>query len=161
MKHLFSKFVILTCCTLLCFGIYSCGVKDSDIEKNVNEKLASTPGITASVADGVVTLSGQTQADASKSMAESNVKTVKGVKSVVNNVTVTPPQVNTPVIISPDDTLTTGVNDAIKDFEGVNASVNDGVVTLTGTLKRARLQNLMQALNTLKPKKINNQLTLQ
>ena len=153
--------LVLTCITLLSFTFYSCGVKDTDIQKNVDEKLATTPGITATVSSGVVTLSGQASDDAAKNTAEANVKTVKGVKSVTNNVSVTPPVVNTPVIINPDETLMMGAKDAIKDFEGVNASVTDGVITLTGSLKRSRLQNLMQALNTLKPKKINNQLTLQ
>ena len=160
-KNWLFKMLVLTCVTLLSFTMYSCGVKDTDIQKNVDEKLATTPGITATVSSGVVTLSGQASDDAAKSSAETNVKTVKGVKSVVNNVMVTPPVVNAPVTINPDETLTMSVKDAIKDFEGVNASVTDEVITLTGTLKRSRLQNLMQALNTLKPKKINNQLTLQ
>lgn len=160
-KNWLSKMLVFTCLTLLSFAMYSCGVKDSDIQKNVNEKLASTPGISATVDKGVVTLTGQAGDDAAKNSAEANVKTVKGVKSVVNNVSVTPPVVNTPVTINPDETLMTGAKDAIKDFEGVSASVADGVITLTGTLKRSRLPNLMQSLSTLKPKKINNQLTLQ
>lgn len=160
-KNWLFKMLVLTCVTLLSFTFYSCGVKDTDIQKNVDEKLATTPGITATVSSGVVTLSGQASDDAAKSLAETNVKTVKGVKSVVNNAMVAPPVVAAPVTINPDETLTMSVKDAIKDFEGVNASVANGEITLTGTLKRSRLQNLMQALNTLKPKKINNQLTLQ
>ena len=160
-KNWLFKMLVLTCVTLLSFTMFSCGVKDSDIQKSVNEQLASTPGISGSVDKGVVTLSGQASDDAAKNSAEANVKTVKGVKSVMNNVSVTPPVVNAPVTINPDETLMMGTKDAIKDFEGVNASVADGVITLTGSLKRSRLQNLMQALNTLKPKKINNQLTLQ
>ena len=160
-KNWLFKMLVLSCVTLLSFTMFSCGVKDSDIQKSVNEQLASTPGISGSVDKGVVTLSGQASDDAAKNSAEANVKTVKGVKSVMNNVSVTPPVVNAPVTINPDETLMMGTKDAIKDFEGVNASVADGVITLTGSLKRSRLQNLMQALNTLKPKKINNQLTLQ
>lgn len=160
-KNWLFKMLVLTCATLLSFTMYSCGVKDSDIQKNVNEQLTSTPGISGSVGKGVVTLTGQASDDAAKSSAEANVKTVKGVKSVMNNVSVTPPVVNAPVTINPDETLMMGAKDAIKDFQGVNASVTDGVITLTGSLKRSRLQNLMQALYTLKPKKINNQLTLQ
>ena len=160
-KNWLFKMLVLTSITLLSFTIYSCGVKDSDIQKSVNEKLSSTPGINASVTDGVVTLSGQASDDNAKSSVETNVKTVKGVKSVINNAMVTPPVVDAPVTINPDETLMMSAKDAIKDFEGVNASVADGVITLTGTLKRSRLQNLLQALNTLKPKKINNQLTLQ
>ncbi|HEX8459777.1 MAG TPA: BON domain-containing protein [Segetibacter sp.] len=65
-----------------------------------------------------------------------------------------------PVEIASDDALTTGVKDATKDFPGVKADVNDGVVTLTGSVERSRLQTLMQSLQSLKPKKVINQLTI-
>jgi osmotically-inducible protein OsmY len=65
-----------------------------------------------------------------------------------------------PVEISADDALTTGVKDATKDYPGVNATVNNGEITLTGEIQRSRLQNLMQSLQSLRPKKINNQLTI-
>ena len=163
MNKNFFRMLMLSCITFLSLALYSCkGVSDSDIQKNVSEKLAGMPGVMADVKDGVVILSGVCSDEASKANCETQAKSVKGVKSVINNCTVTPPPTaSAPVTISPDDALTTGVNDAIKDFAGVTATVTDGVVTLTGSLKRSRLQNLMQALNTLKPKKINNQLTLQ
>ncbi len=69
-------------------------------------------------------------------------------------------QTQAPVIVAPDDALTTGVRDAVKDYPGVNAAVNNGEITLTGEIERARLQPLMQSLNTLRPKKINNNLTI-
>jgi len=83
------------------------------------------------------------------------------VKSVVNNATVTPPPPPPPPVeIAADDPLTKSVNDAVKDYPGVNASVKDGVVTLTGEIKRSSLQKLMQSLNSLKPKKIDNKLII-
>ncbi len=66
-----------------------------------------------------------------------------------------------PVVIANDDELTKGVNDATKDFPGVTASVNNGEVTLTGTIKRDRLPTLMQSINSLHPKKVNNNLTVE
>ena len=108
--------------------------------------------------DGVVTLTGEVKDDASKASAETVAKGVKGVKSVVNNLTVAPAPA--PVVITADDPLKTSVDATLKDFAGVSASVQDGVVTLTGEIKRADLQKLMMALNTLKPKKIENKLTI-
>lgn len=70
-------------------------------------------------------------------------------------------QTTAPVEIATDDSLTTGVRDATKDYPGVNATVDNGEVTLTGTIKRDRLTNLMQSLHALHPKKINNNLTIQ
>ena len=78
--------------------------------------------------------------------------------------TVEPTTVNTPaadpVEISTDDALQTGLKDATKDYPGVNATVSNGEITLTGEIQRSRLPNLMQSLNSLRPKKINNNLTI-
>lgn len=67
---------------------------------------------------------------------------------------------DTTVIISADDSLKKMVPDATKDFPGVTASVDQGVITLTGNINRDRLPKLMMALNALHPKKINNNLTI-
>jgi hypothetical protein len=66
-----------------------------------------------------------------------------------------------PVEISTDDQLSSGVKDATKDFPGVNATVSNGEVTLTGNIRRDRLPTLMQSLHALNPKKINNNLTVE
>ena len=65
-----------------------------------------------------------------------------------------------PVEVAADADLERGVKDATKDYPGVKADVKDGEVTLTGQIQRTKLANLMMALNSLKPKKINNQLTI-
>lgn len=65
-----------------------------------------------------------------------------------------------PVEISADETLQTAAKDATKDFPGVNAMVSNGEITLTGEITRDRLPTLMQALNAIHPKKINNNLTI-
>lgn len=148
---------------MISFLLVSCGVKDSDIQTAITEKAATTPelaGINASVVEGVVTLTGEFKDEASKSTAEETVKDIKGVKSVVDNGTITPPPAPAPVQISADDQLSKSVSDITKDFSGVTASVTDGVVTLTGNIKRTELPRLMKALNTLKPKKIDNKLTI-
>jgi osmotically-inducible protein OsmY len=66
-----------------------------------------------------------------------------------------------PVEIAGDEKLTNGVRDATKDFPGVSATVNNGEVTLTGTIQRDRLPTLMQSIQSLHPKKVNNNLTIQ
>lgn len=158
-KGLFVKLLPVLMISIL---FVSCGVKDIDIQTAITEKAATTPelaGINASVNKGVVTLSGEFKDDASKSVAEEAVKSIKGVKSVVDNATIAPPP-PPPVVINPDDQLSKSVADVAKDFSGVSTSVTDGVVTLTGNIKRSELPRLMKALNTLKPKKIENKLTI-
>ena len=63
-----------------------------------------------------------------------------------------------PVEVSPDETLRNGVADATKDFPGVNASVNDGVITLTGEIEKDRYMTLKQSLDALHPKQVVNNL---
>lgn len=143
----------------------SCSPKDADIQTAVNDKLkdnAAYAGITASVAGGVVTLSGNCETDGCDAAAADAVKPVNGVKEVKNNITVTPPApAVTPVEITADDPLKAAVNDALTNYKDVTATVDNGVVTLTGKIKRAELQELMMKLNGLKPKKIENKLTIE
>lgn len=126
--------------------------KDAELKAKVE---AAAPGVTVTVNEGVATISGQVNDEAAKTAAEAAVKNVSGVKSVVNSLEVPPP-----VVINPDETLIATVNTVLSQFAGVAATVNQGVVTLTGEIKRADLPQLMQALNALNPKSIENKLTV-
>ena len=134
----------------------SCKPKDADIQAAVQAK--DPAGITVVVAKGDVTLTGEVADDAAKAKAEEIAKAEKGVKSVINSLTIKPAQA--PVVISEDTTLTKNVADATKDFPTVKTEVKDGVVILTGEIKKASLITLMQHLSALKPKKIENKLTV-
>ena len=67
---------------------------------------------------------------------------------------------DTAVIISADDSLKNMIKDATKDFPGVTATVDQGVITLTGNITRDKLPKLMMSVNALHPKKVNNNLTI-
>ena len=148
---------LLTAATLT-LSAAGCGPKDADIATAATQALSAVPGAAVSVANGVATITGELADSAARGAAEAAVKAVKGVKSVVNNATVTPPP--PPVVISPDDSLKTNVVAALKDFPTLTADVKDGVVTLTGEVQRAALPKVMQALSALKPKKIENKATV-
>lgn len=146
-------------CLIGFFQLQSCKEKnkDADINAAIQSKTqtdANLAGVNATVADGVVTLTGQCADENCKTNAESAVKDIDGVKKVVNNITVAP------VNINPDQELTSGVQRITARYEGVEGEVNDGVITLRGQLKRDSLQQLMMDLNALRPKKIENQLVL-
>ena len=147
--------------TGLATGLTSCKSqekKDAEAKAKIE---AAAPGVTAEVKDGVATLSGELATDAARTAAEDAAKKVDGVKSVSNNTTVTPPPAApAPVVINPDEALITAANAAVKDYTGVTAAVKDGVVTLTGDIKKADLPKLMQAVNAIKPKKVENKLTV-
>ena len=139
----------------------SCKPKDTDIQASFNEKsktLPSMANIAASVTDGVLTLSGQCPDAACKTSAEQTARDVKGVKSVVNNIVVDTPA---PVVINDDATITSSVNPILAKYPGVTADVQNGTVTLRGTIKsRDDLQKLMMALQESNIKNVNNQLTV-
>ena len=153
MKFRQTLFALLASLTM----IFGCGQKDSDIQANVDEKLKSnsemTTPATTTVKDGVVTISGVCKDETCKAECEKLAAGVKGVKSVINNMTVP-----APVVTKPDETLITGANQAVAAYEGVTAEVANGIITLRGSIKRTDLPKLMQAISGLQPKSVNNQL---
>jgi len=68
---------------------------------------------------------------------------------------------DTAVVISADDSLKSQIADATKDFPGVTATVDQGVITLSGNITRKKLPDLMKSIHALHPKKVNNKLTIQ
>ena len=131
-------------------------MKDADVAAAAQSALntnSDLKGVSVDVKDGIATISGEVKDADAKTAAQSTVAAVKGVKSVQNNVSIAaaPP----PVAITPDDPLTAGVRDATKDFPTVTATVNDGVITVTGELKANDWKRLKMALDGLKPKKVD------
>ncbi len=141
---------------VLSLAIVACGPKDADIKTSVDAAIAGVQGVTVNVVNGVAIISGQHADTAAKVSTEAAVKGVKGVKSVLDSATIAPP----PVVISPDEMLKNGVTAALTGFSTLSADVKDGVVTLTGEIKRADLPKVMQALSALQPKKIENKATV-
>ena len=156
MKTIQIKTVLLLFMTSMM--LVSCKPSDADIQKAITEKMSTMPdmaGMTTSVTDGVVTLSGECKDEECKASCEKLIKEVKGVKSVINNCTLP-----APVVISPDETLTTSVTAALSNYPSVTASVTDGVVTLTGEVSKSNLMPLMQSVQELQPKKVVNNLKI-
>ncbi|HEY0299673.1 MAG TPA: BON domain-containing protein [Arachidicoccus sp.] len=128
---------------------------DAEIQTSVQSAIANYSGITADVKDGVVTLSGSVASADDKANIESAVNglTKVGVKSLTDNISVTPPAAPSQITSSPDDSLATAVKDATKDFPGINATVSGGIITVTGELEKSKVLILKQALDALHPKK--------
>lgn len=153
MKKIVSMLAIVA---LVALSLNSCAPKDADIKKAVETAIAASPdaaGVLASVEKGVLTLNGEVKDETAKAAIETTLKAVKGVKSVVNNLTVTPPA---PVVSAQDETLIKGLTDALKDNQNVKFDVKEGVVTLTGDVKKSDLMKLMQKVQALKPLKVDS-----
>ena len=65
-----------------------------------------------------------------------------------------------PVVINSDDQLRSSVSSVVSGYNGVQAEVKDGVVTLNGSIKQEDLQNLISKIQELKPKKVENKLVI-
>jgi hyperosmotically inducible periplasmic protein len=149
-----KKILAIIAIVAFAFALPACKgkVSDADLKASVEKALQANPdlsGVTAQVAEGVVTLAGNVKDDAAKAAIDAALKDVKGIKSVTNNATVPPP----PTIAS-NEVLTAAVKAAIKDNPTVAAAVADSIVTLTGEIKKADLAKLMQKVQATHPKKV-------
>ena len=80
------------CAALFVAALLSgCGAEDERINAEVQTKVAAVaPGATATVKEGVVTLTGQVDSSSVKARAEQAAREVKGVKNVVDKLGVRP-----------------------------------------------------------------------
>ena len=166
-----SNCVRLLALLFLVSVLAGCGPKNDQVIADVQSKVAATaPGASAAFKDGVVTLSGQVESEAVKSLAEQTARGVKGVKNVVNNLTVKPapvaaaPEKAPPPLFEADDAK---LKDAVManmskyNVSGIGVAVQNGEVKLTGDIKREKLQDAMKAANEAKPKKVVNEMNIQ
>ncbi|MFD2941986.1 BON domain-containing protein [Flavobacterium notoginsengisoli] len=147
----------------LCVALVSCKPNDADIEKVISEKLNDSPEIQVTVHDGVATITGTCEDEIFKKNIEKSVRSVKGVKSVVNTCELARANQEpaaAAVVINPDNELDQSVHKVVDAYDGVSATVVGGVVTLSGEIKRDKLQPLMQSIQELKPKKVDNKLII-
>jgi osmotically-inducible protein OsmY len=132
--------------------------RDGEIQTAINAKTQLEPalaGVNASVFEGTVTLTGTCGDDDCRKNAEKSIKQIEGVKSIVNNIMIAEVQV------ADDGQLRTTVDQVVNKYEGVQADVSNGIVTLRGTVQdREQLQQLMQEVNSLHPQRISNQLVI-
>ena len=157
------KIKVLTVLSLaIALFISACGGKsDADLQKAAQDKLAAdnVTGVTVAVKDGVATLTGEVADITVKNKAEASAR-VEGIKSVTNNVTLKP--LPTPVPPAEDPMLKGTVEESLrkKNISGITVTVANGEVTLTGTVAKDKLAEVMATVSEAKPKKINNQLTV-
>ncbi len=162
MKKILSLFLTV----ILITSLVGCTPSDEKITTAVKAALSTNPSlspVTAYVKDGIVTLSGEVETDELKTLAESSLAGLKGVKSITNSLTVKP-KGPTPEELKKmaEDALLSKVNENFVTYkvEGITATVSDGVVTLTGEITRANLQNAMKAAMESGATKVENKMTI-
>lgn len=158
MKQLKKILLAFALMGTLSFSLTSCKNEPKDSDLVTKAKSVIPEGVTIDVKKGVATLTGEYNDNDAKQSTENAVKAIPGIKSVEDNATVKSESGD--VVVSVDSVLKSKVNDILKGYTGVTADINDGVVTLNGELNRSELPRLMQAINTLQPKKIEQKLLL-
>lgn len=132
------------------FAFVSCKPKDAEIKVKVEEAIKADPMMTGAmvdVKDGVATISGECKDDACKAKCEKIAADVKGVKSVVNNCSVTPaPVMNTPASVSSvlDQAAMQKIKDGLKDIKGVTVEFSGDKAMLSGEVSKADRMKIMQ-----------------
>lgn len=147
--------MMLVCTFLIAFTACD-NANDADIQSDAQELLNANPdlsGVVVSVQDRVATLTGIVKDEATKSYAETTVSGVRNVRSVINQLEVVPPA---PDYSELDVQINAGLADALKDHQTVSATVQDGVITLTGEINEDEIPTLMERLNALQPVEIVN-----
>lgn len=141
------KFLTFFCLAAVLF-LAACGKSDADLQKAVTDKLKAdnVAGVTAAVKDGVATLTGEVADITVKNKAEASAKSVEGIKSVVNSLTLKP--LPTPVPAPPDPMLKGKVDEALKKAgcTGVTIESKDGKIIASGTVPDAKYAECVQAI---------------
>ncbi len=146
--------VLMAVAVLATLTFVSCKPKDADIKAAIETAIKADPMLTGAmvdVKDGVATITGEMKDDACKALCEKTIGAIKGVKSVVNSCTVTPPVVVTPPasieVSTADPKLQDAVKAIIKDIPGITiGGFSDKGVILNGDISKANNMKLKQAL---------------
>ena len=150
--------LFISFCTLF---FTSCKSKnrDGEILTSINNHSKVDPalaGVSATVLDGTVTLTGNCANEDCRENAEDAVEKIDGVKKVVNNIQIAA------VTVTDDGTLRTNASQVASQYKGVQADVTNGIITLRGTVEnREKLTQLMSEMHALRPRQVENQLVVQ
>ena len=161
------------------FLMTSCSKSDEETHKHVKEKLSTMPAwsdINSSVKGGEVTLKGSVKREEDRNEAEAAIKKVHGVKSVINNIDYKPEEthathnhdadnnnggaISTDASATPEDPILVEAKKVVEKYPGVTVEVADGELTVSGDITKSEANDIMEKLNVLKAKKVNNKLNI-
>lgn len=140
------------------FGSISCKKKisDADLQTQATTIVTSNPNASVEVKDGVAHLSGTFADEQSKNAMIAQLKTVNGIKDVMDMTKIEAP-VAAPVATSSavDPAVQQKVQDAVKDFPSVKVEVVNGELTLTGNVSSLQARKIKESVDALKVGKVN------
>lgn len=146
------------------FGSISCKkkVSDADLQTQATTIVTSNPGASVEVKDGVAHLSGTFADEQSKNAMIAQLKTVNGIKDVMDMTKIEAPTPVAPVETTSavDPAVQKKVQDALKDFPSVKVEVVNGELTLTGNVSSLQARKIKESIDALKIGKYNNNLVV-
>lgn len=134
----------------------SCKKKPNDTElaTQATEIVKANPTASVEVKDGVAHLSGTFATQEEKDAMIASLKTIPGVKDVMDMASVTPAAaVETASVVDP--AVQQKLADAVKDFPTVKAEVVNGELTLTGDVTAEQARKIKMSVDALKLGKVN------
>lgn len=146
-------------CGILILGMAGCSQQTKD--KGIKQIIGTTAkeeiafaNINYSVADGVVTLSGNCATEKERSKIERTVKETAGVKDVINSIVVSP------VVLTGEHLLKQAVDSVLMKYPTVNAVVQDSIIYLQGQVRNKDAEKIVTGLQALGAKGLTNQLLI-
>lgn len=143
------------------FASTSCNKKvgDADLLTSATAIVKANPNATVEVKDGVAHLSGTFADKTAESQMVASLKTIPGIKDVMDMSTVAP--ATPPVVVNAVNPASMQkVTDALKDFPSAKAEVVNGVLTITGTASPVQARKIKMSVDALNIGKYNNNLTV-
>jgi len=140
------------------FGSISCKKKisDADLQTQATTIVTSNPNASVEVKDGVAHLSGTFADEQSKNAMIAQLKTVNGIKDVMDMTKIEAPVVAPVETTSAvDPAIQQKVQDAVKDFPSVKVEVVNGELTLTGNVSSVQARKIKESVDALKVGKVN------
>lgn len=141
------------------FGSISCKkkVSDAELQTQATTIVTSNPNASVEVKDGVAHLSGTFADEQSKNAMIAQLKTVNGIKDVMDMTKIEAPAPVAPVETTSavDPAIQKKVQDALKDFPSVKVEVVNGELTLTGTASSTQARKIKESVDALKVGKVN------
>lgn len=144
------------------FGAISCKkkVSDADLQTKATAVVTTNPTASVEVKDGVAHLSGTFATEEEKNAAIASLKSIEGVKDVMDMATVAPPVTTVETTSAVDPAVQQKVTDALKDFPSVKVEVVNGELTLTGNVSATQARKIKESVDALKVGKVNYNYTV-
>ena len=156
-----KTFVMAALALAVSFGSVACKKKvtDAELQTKATTAIVANPTASVEVKEGVAHLSGTFATQADKDAAISSLKSIEGVKDVMDMSTVAAPVV-VETVSAVDPMVQQKVTDAVKDFPSVKVEVINGELTLTGNVSPEQARKIKMSVDALKAGKVNYNYTV-